>query len=532
MYMELINRIKAIFFGGKSSPSKKSNVLIFGASQGGISVCQSLRGSCNIIGFVDNNPQLHGTVLLGKKIFSPREINGLKYDKLIIASDYRKEIYAQLTDELNVSKELISIFSLSDTSKTSSFFSGASDTVYQYITDFICNQAIFNSKLLLSLLSIISNRFDSVELRKITWLDQLDSHKVKIFRELAQGKSFAPQFIDQEQKIKSVIVPEVSLYRFQKGRIMTAVNGIVFNDSDIAIARVPSFPVKYAQYSAAFLTAHGSVNALVRKYSSIQIERGIAIVGSNDTNYYHWVIEVLSKFQFIAELPEEYDDFPILISEQALKIDSIQAYISYFSISRKIIYLQSCIEYQVDDLLFISSANYFVANLRSGQHWSAESNFVREDSLKYLRNSALKALDNEAENITPLRVFLARKGIIRDYNQAEVFDLLYHYGFEAVYLEDLNLLQQVKLMQNAEVIVGPTGAAWTNLIFCNPGTRALCWMAEEIGDFACFSNLAQFSGVNMEYFCYQAAKKDSRELYHTNYFVDLNLIKHWLENIA
>ena len=523
--LNMLNKITAYIF-----TRDKPRVLIFGASQGGINVCRAIQGAYEVIGFVDNNIQLHGSSLLNKKVFSVHEIKKINYDKLIIASDYHQDIYTQLTVELGISTTLISIFNATETSK-SSLFSRIDKLVSQRIDDFLCANQSLLSHYLLKFMLLVSTRFTALELKKITWLDKLDSHKVITFREQMEGLSFSPHFIGESQDATPIIVPEVNLYYFQKGRIMTAVNGVIFNRTDLALSRVPSFPITHSKYSAGFVTEHGKSNALIRKHTPEKIKQGIAIIGANDTNYYHWVIEVLNKLQFITELPEEYANYPILISEQALKIASIKTYISHLKINREFIYLESCLEYQVDELLFISSANYFVANLKLGHQWTAQSCFFRESSLKYLRDSALDAVKKSTEVNTPARIFLARKGIIRNYNQTEVFDLLSQFGFEAVYLEDLEFLQQVRLMQNADMVVGPTGAAWTNLIFCNPGTQALCWMADEIGDFSCFSNLAKFSGVDMQYFRYRTAKKDSRELYYANYSIELKMIKQWLKKV-
>ena len=51
--------------------------------------------------------------------------------------------------------------------------------------------------------------------------------------------------------------------------------------------------------------------------------------------------------------------------------------------------------------------------------------------------------------------------------------LLRNRGFEVVSPENLSLGDQIKLFQEAEVLVGVKGAAFTNVLFCNPGTHML-----------------------------------------------------------
>lgn len=524
----LFNKLTKLFSSVVSSRNTKLNVLIFGASKGGEAVYRSIQGKYKVNGFVDNNIQMQGGTLFNKKIYAPNELSNLSFDKLIIASNYHVEIYQQLSNEFGISKDLITVFDSAGTVDNSLFFR-VGEALHQYIIDFLCNSSTAQSQLLFSYLPKITNRYNFFTLKKIMWLDRLDSHKVKTFREQMVNKSFAPHFIGEKQQIKSVITPDVSLYRFYKGGLMTMVNAVVFGNDNIAIGRVPSSSIKNSRYGGAYLSEHGNKSALVKKGQTHKVARGIAIIGSNDTNYYHWVIEVLSKLQFMSELPIEYENFPILLSEQALKIPSIKAYIKYLKISQSIIYLKSNLYYEVEDLLYISPTNYMVGNFKKGSVYGAENNFIRDESLEYLRGSLLSHLTKDNEIDMPSRVFLARKGVTRDYNQAEVFALVKAYGFEAVYLEDLTLLQQVSLMKNAKVIIGPTGAAWTNLIFCEPETLVLCWMAEEYGELACFSNLAQFSKVKMEYLSYKTGSQSARELYYKNYSVDIEEIKQWLD---
>ena len=87
-------------------------------------------------------------------------------------------------------------------------------------------------------------------------------------------------------------------------------------------------------------------------------------------------------------------------------------------------------------------------------------------------------------------------------------------------MEELSLKEQISLISNAEVIAGPTGAAWTNLIFCREGAKCLCWMADEYGEFSAFSNLARVVGADLRYVMHRTGAKSIGELYYLNYHVD------------
>lgn len=522
----MVNRLTKSIYNRLNPTKYKPSILIFGASKGGESVYRTIQSQYNVIGFVDNNSKAQGKRLLRKKIYAPKQLSQLSFDKVIIASDYHVEIKKQLINELGIELDKIHIYDLADISEATYLFK-LFDFYSQFITYLLCNTPFVVARYLFLFLSFTSSKYNAFSLKKITWLDQLETHKVKVFLPKKEGLSSSLYFFGEKKKTSSRVTPEVSLYRFQKGVIMTNVNAILFGDNDITIGRIPNFPVEKSQYDAGFLSSHGSKNALTKKYKIENIEKGIAITGSNDGNYYHWVIEVLSKFQFISELPSEFKALPILLSERALQIPSIKAFVECLTITQPIIYLKSNTQYEVEDLLYISPANYLVANLKTGKY-SPESNFIRFESLQYLRDSVVKNVIKEDEGSTYTRIFLARKGVIRNYNQDEVYQLLAEYGFEAIYLEDLTLFEQVQLMQNAQVIVAPTGAAWTNLIFCNPNVLALCWMADEYGELTCFSDLAQFSQVKMDYLRYSVNSRSTRELYYANYSIEIEKVRQWL----
>lgn len=61
----------------------------------------------DIIGFLDNNEKKQGGYFNGKLIYSPSEINLLKYDYIYIASSFVKEITTQLVVQCKVKEECI-----------------------------------------------------------------------------------------------------------------------------------------------------------------------------------------------------------------------------------------------------------------------------------------------------------------------------------------------------------------------------------------------------------------------------------------
>ena len=71
------------------------------------------------------------------------------------------------------------------------------------------------------------------------------------------------------------------------------------------------------------------------------------------------------------------------------------------------------------------------------------------------------------------RLFISRTGGRSIANEPEVLDVLTSFGFETIRTERLSLLEQIQLFASAEVVVGAHGAGFSNLVFCQTGTKVL-----------------------------------------------------------
>lgn len=75
----------------------------------------------------------------------------------------------------------------------------------------------------------------------------------------------------------------------------------------------------------------------------------------------------------------------------------------------------------------------------------------------------------------PKRIYLSRRGQANRYMIGEwAFEwALRKRGFTIVRPEKLSVIEQVALMRDAEVVVGPSGAAFANVLFLPPGARVV-----------------------------------------------------------
>ncbi len=499
----------------------KQHIFIFGAGQAGLDFYRLWHDRFHIIGFIDNNTDKQGQVLAGIPIYAPGQIQALTYQKIIIASDYYREIDQQLREQLHISPELIDF----------SFHFQKPRSIWRTLW---CSHPWLSRQraLLACWLARWQPTFSTQGLipYRIYWLDKLNNARIHLFRSAYQANAWAPHYVGRRrQKKTKTIIPAVSLYRFHQAQISAVTRAICLPNHEIVIERVPTVNDIRVNYAGHYIAHHDQKTAWLHPKTPVLLKKGIALTGHNETNYYHWCLEVLSQFQFLKELPDRYQDYPLLISSYAQKIPSIMQWLQALDSQRHIIWLQQGKTYQIEDLLWINMPNNFTADLKYSAACTAKHCFVRAESISFLRETGLKIASQEKALTTSKRIFLARKLILRPYNQDQVLTLLQAYGFEAVYLEDLSVGQQVKYMQQAEIIIGPTGAAWTNLIFASKGARALCWMAKACGDLSCFAQIAKVIGVNLNYLTYPTQSETMQSLRYQPYQVDIKAIASWLQ---
>ncbi|MCY7294519.1 LicD family protein [Alteromonas sp. a30] len=92
---------------------EKPKVIIFGASQSGLSALDKLAQDYSVLAFADNAMEKVGASLKGIPVISPLALSNYDFDKILIASEFFEQIQKQLTSELNISPNKLEVLSTS-----------------------------------------------------------------------------------------------------------------------------------------------------------------------------------------------------------------------------------------------------------------------------------------------------------------------------------------------------------------------------------------------------------------------------------
>lgn len=232
--------------------------------------------------------------------------------------------------------------------------------------------------------------------------------------------------------------------------------------------------------------------------SPVEIEKGVALFASGVSNWYHWLIEILPWALLAEDLPQAFDDFPFLVPETCLDYPTFRDSLALFTGNRKIVTLAPSRPARVRDLVQIDGVAICPMNLVEGR-WPVPSDFSQNAPvLNRYRSEIIRRLGLQPA-APGRRIFLARGNDRRSYNQTELLEIAMQHGFEAVYPEKLSFREQVEVFASASAVIGPSGAAFANTLFCQPGSRGLSWLIPHYDGFCAYSNLAQVVGMKLDF---------------------------------
>lgn len=219
------------------------------------------------------------------------------------------------------------------------------------------------------------------------------------------------------------------------------------------------------------------------------IKNGICLASNMSNNYYHFMFQVAAKFYYINNSSIE-KSVPLLVDEIVLSIPQMKDVVDKLNIdSRKIIPLKTRFLYEVDELYCISDVNIVIPNRKKTSVDSIHSFAFDKKALDYLKSKIVDA-SLMGKTAFPKRIFLSRKGCTkRRINEDELRPLLEKYGFEFVYSGEMDITSQACMFHHAEHIIGSSGAAFTNLLFCSKGCQALLFVSHHHNT-TCYSSLA------------------------------------------
>ena len=210
---------------------------------------------------------------------------------------------------------------------------------------------------------------------------------------------------------------------------------------------------------------------LKRCRESIYIPRAIKIGGMFGFNYFHFMYQILPR---MLETSDIDPSVPLLLYYSVRDISSLHDLVIWCNQEKRdVIYMEYDIAYNIGELYIISSPSFIIPNLKTSLPPHIISCSYSDDSIRQLSKRLIHYAD--AKMNVAKRIFICRNkaGRRRQYNEQELFDTVSPYGFKSIFPEELSMAEQISAFYNADIIVAPSGAALTNLLFIKPGALVI-----------------------------------------------------------
>ncbi|MEB3343440.1 tetratricopeptide repeat protein [Okeania sp.] len=176
-------------------------------------------------------------------------------------------------------------------------------------------------------------------------------------------------------------------------------------------------------------------------------------------NYYHWIFDVISRLELLFKggIDLGYVDKFIVNSYQQRFQKEI---LTFLGIPQEKVIESYQNHHIIADKLVVPSLP-----LAAPSKWNCD--FIRRE-LMPLKNQVKSTKYQE-------RIYISRKDsdVRRLVNEDRVIEFLSTLGFQTVVLSSTSVAEQVSLFANAKVIVAVHGAALTNIVFCQSGTKII-----------------------------------------------------------
>lgn len=228
------------------------------------------------------------------------------------------------------------------------------------------------------------------------------------------------------------------------------------------------------------------------------VEEAISCVGGACYNYFHFTFEILSRLVFIDDRYEEYRALPILVDQAALNIPQMRDLLERVNIyHHPIIPVEGCHRLHVKKLLYVSRNLWMPLDFKPETVTKAEDYMFSRSVADHIRKRVLGG-DSKVGESAYKKIFISRRRckVQRLSNSIEIEQIFSEHGYQIVFPEEMSFDEEVAVFHRADVIVGATGAAFTNIVFCHEGAKVGIILPSN-NDIYFFSNIANM--VNVEF---------------------------------
>ena len=280
----------------------------------------------------------------------------------------------------------------------------------------------------------------------------------------------------------------------------------------------------YTNHYSKIVTIKGN-NIFYWKNKTLNMEKAIWIGGNYSWNYYHLLYEYAIKFIKLNKLNIPLD-IPVLVDQICLDIPQFKELLDIANNKGyKMIGIDRKYRVKAGELIYINCPNLIPPDVKKDSQIS-DIQF----NIKAICEFRDYLLQYSSQKKFPKRFFISRKNASsrRKFNEEAIINLLSEFEFETVFPETLSFADQISLFNQAEFIMGGSGAAFTNLLFCNPNCKVVMFIIARYPT-TTFSTIARAVNIDLLYITEEDTNKNLiTESIHDPFEIDIRYLKEQL----
>ena len=251
----------------------------------------------------------------------------------------------------------------------------------------------------------------------------------------------------------------------------------------------------------------------------VLLDRAVVLTGAGSPNYYHWLLEHLTRLQTLELAAPIAADWPLVVDEQALGVPQLALALRRVAgEERRLVAVGPRAAVRIREAALVSPGAWLPIDLRDGLMLQPHDCIIDPAAIAWLRE---RLMPGGGRDDAPgaRRIFLGRSSVGRLQNAADLAPVLAELGIETVLPERMSLDEQLEVFAGAALVVAESGAALTNIAFA-PSSATVVVLGADRWDLTLFSQIAGHRGQRHLYVAGTPITGSSTKLYQSKFTLE------------
>jgi capsular polysaccharide biosynthesis protein len=245
-----------------------------------------------------------------------------------------------------------------------------------------------------------------------------------------------------------------------------------------------------------------------------ELAAGVMLSGWSSEHFGHWVPEYLCRLAYLEQHPR-FADLPIIV-DAGMPPQHVE--FLRLLVPNPIVELAAGAALHVGELVVASPATFFPMLLTPDHEVPPENQGgLPLGGFRHLRTRVAERLPADGKRGRRLYLSRRRRAWRLVTNEDEVHAALARYGFEVIFAEDLSVEDQVRMYQEAEIVISPVGSSTLNAIFAPTDLKLLILSQQNVANAGTLYGLLSDMGYDYAYLCSDEGSEEK----HISYAVPI-----------